>query len=448
MMQANPILESFADEAQTSEESVGWRSRMARHLEVSNILRLAGGGFTVAAILIFLFQRWEDASDLYRYGMIFGETLTLAVLGFATSRWLKDQRSARVFLGLSLVSTSAVFTILAAMIYSQVQWMPVVANLPDFAFWAIDSMDSVLPLLGGSFILLGALSLFTLSVLARPVARSLGLLFMLNIGLLLLPVRDMGITTLLVLPALFFGFRYLGTLRGSTPAMRTGEGAMAGLLVLLPLFIMIGRGASLYGHGPVAIGSLALLAYLLMRQIAQSISQAIRFRQALEVVSLLPAAVTSLQVVELVNYNLSWLNHWQIPLFGVVMSLFLIDLTLRAISGRERYLQAVLCMGLLVSVIQEALYPAVTSAVFGLALSALVLLLSVAARERNLLKLALLTGGGSLVLLLSKIIFTLDAGTWMSLTILGVAAIILAAVLDHYGKQMREVVLKFTKNET
>lgn len=448
MMQADPILESLADETQTLEESAGWRSKIARHLEVSNILRMAGGGFTVAAILIFLFQRWESASDLYRYGMIFGETLILAVLGFATSRWLKDQRSARVFLGLSLVSTSAVFAILAAMIHSQVQWMPVVANLPDFAVWAIDSMDSVLPLLGGSFILLGALSLFTLSVLARPVARSLGLLFMLNIGLLLLPVRDMGITTLLVLPALFFGFRYLGTLRRSTPAMKTAEGTIAGFLVLLPLFIMIGRGASLYAHGPVAIGSLALLAYLLMRQIAQSISQAIRFRQALEVASLLPAVVTAWQTVELANYNLSWLNHWQVPLFGVIMSLFLVDLTLRAISGRDRYLQAVLSMGLLVSVIQEVFYPTLTSAIFGLVASALVLLLSIAARERNLLKLSLLTGGGSLVLLLSKIIFTLDAGSWMSLTILGVAAIILATLRDHYGKRIMDVVLKLTKNET
>jgi hypothetical protein len=46
---------------------------------------MAGGGFTVAAILIFLFQRWEDATD-----------------------------------------------------------------------WAMDSMDSVVPLLAGSFIVLGA----------------------------------------------------------------------------------------------------------------------------------------------------------------------------------------------------------------------------------------------------------------------------------------------------
>jgi hypothetical protein len=265
---------------------------------------------------------------------------------------------------------------------------------------------------------------------------------MLNIGLLLLPIRDMGVTTLMVLPALLFGFRYITLLRKSTPAMRTGEGAMAGLLVLLPLFIMIGRGASLYAQGPVAIGSLALIAYLLLRQIAQSITQAVRFRKALEFASLLPAVVVSLQVVALVDNNFLLLHSWLPAIFGMVMIAFLMDLALRAISGRERYLQAVLFTGLLVSVIEEVFYPGVSSALFGLVVSAAVLLFSVAATERNLLKLALLVLLGSMILLVSKIIFTLNAGTWISLSILGMATIILAAAVERYGKQMMEVVQK------
>ena len=440
MSQPEDTLEIHRDEIDFIEESVDWRSRLAPYLEVSNILRVAGGGFTVAAILIFLFQRWEEATDLYRYAMIFGETLTLAVLGFATSHWLKDQKSARVFLGLSLVSTSAVFTILAAMIHSQVQWLPVAAELPDFAVWALDSMDSIMPLLAGSFIVLGAQSLFTLSVLARPVARNLSLLLMINIGLLLLPIRDMGVTTLMVLPALLFGFRYLNMLRRSTPAMRTGEGTMAGLLVLLPLFIMIGRGASLYAQGPVAIGSLALLAYLLLRQIAQSITQTMRFRKALEFASLLPAVVASLQVVALVEANFLLLYSWRIAIFGAAMIAFLMDLSQRAIAGRERYLQAALFTGLLASVIEEVLYPGVPSALFGLVVSAAVLLFSVATGVRNLLKPTLLVLLGSMILLVSKIIFTLNAGTWISMSILGMATIILAAAVERYGKQMVEVV--------
>jgi hypothetical protein len=265
---------------------------------------------------------------------------------------------------------------------------------------------------------------------------------MLNIGLLLLPIRDMGITTLMVLPALFLGFRYIAMLRRSMPAMRTGEGAMAGLLVLLPLFIMIGRSASLYAHGPVAIGSLALLGYLLLRQIAQSITQAVRLRTALEVVSVLPAALFSLQVVALVDSNFPQFYPWLIALFGATMSVFLLDLAMRAMSGRERYLQAALCTGLLVAVIEEAFYPGVSSALFGLAVSTTVLLFSVAVRERNLFKLALLVVLGSSIHLVSKIIFTLDDGTWIGMSILGMATIILAATVERYGKQMVEVVQK------
>lgn len=436
MTRPDPALDTPSMTESESVAALGWHSRIARHLEISNILRLCGGGFTAAAILLFLFQRWEDASDLSRYAMIFGETLTLTVLGFVTSRWLKDQKSARVFLGLGLVSTSAVFTILAAMIHSQVQWTPAVADLPGFAVWAIDSMDTVLLLLAGSFAVLGGVSLLTLTVLARPVARRLGLLLMLNTGLLLLPIRDMGITTLLLLPALLFGFRHLANLRKTTPAMRTGEGAMAGFLVMLPLFIMIGRGTYLYAQGPVAIGSLAILTYLLLRQIALSITHAVQFRKLLEVVSLIPAALFSWQLVTLLDSVAPGMRQWLVVFAGITMSGFLTDLAIRAVAGRERYLQAVLYSGLFVSVVEEAFYPGVSTAILGFALSGLVFLHSYGARNTNLLRLSLLVVAGSLILLISKAMVSLNAGTWMSLAVLGMATILLAAAVERYGKSL------------
>jgi len=416
--------------------ALGWHSRIARHLEISNILRLCGGGFTAMAILLFLFQRWEDASDLSRYAMIFGETLTLTLLGFVTSRWFKDQKSARVFLGLGLVSTSAVFTILAAMIHSQVPWMPVASDLPGFAVWAIDSMDTVMLLVAGSVAVLGGVSLLTLTVLARPAARRLGLLLMVNIALLLIPVRDMGITTLMLLPALFFGFHHLAKLRKSTPAMRTGEGTMAGFLVMLPLFIMIGRGAYLYAEGPVAIGSLAMLAYLLLRQVALSITHAVGLRKFLEALSLLPALLFSFQWIELLNTLSPEMEQWLIVFAGIAMSGFLTDLAMRAVAGRERYRQTVLYLGLLVSVAEEAFYPGVSTAILGFALSGLVLLYSYGAGNTNLLRLSLLVVSGSLVLLIRTTIVSLNAGAWMSLAVLGMATILLAAAVERYGKAL------------
>jgi hypothetical protein len=426
------------------EGEIRWHSRVKQYLDISNLLRLCGGGFTIAAILIFLFQRWEDASDLYRFGMIFGETLILTFLGLATSHWLKDQKSARVFLGLSLISTSAVFTIVAAMLHSQVQWMPTMANLPVFAVWAIDSMETVMLLFVGSLVILGGQSLLALSVLARPVRRSLGLLMLLNTGLLLLPVRHMGITLLLVLPALVFGFHYIKQLRKSTLAMRTAEGTMAGLLVMLPLFIMIGRGAYLYADGPVAIGSLSMLAYLLLRQIAVSISDMGRVRKLLEVGSLIPAALTTFQLLDLLNRVFPQLHHWLVFFAGIFMSGFLIDLALRSASDRERYLQAVFYIGLLVAILEEVIYPGVSSAMLGFVLSGCVMFMGYISNSKNLLGLSLLALIGSLLLLIGNVIITINAGTWVSLAILGMSTIVLAATVERYGIKIKEMMQRLT----
>jgi hypothetical protein len=444
MTRPDQIMESNALEESVAADETGWRSRIVQYLDVSTILRLCGSGFTIAAILLFLFQRWENASDLHRYGMILGETLTLTLLGLMTSRWLKEQKSARVFLSLSLVSTSAVFTILGAMIYSQVQWMPTVTNVPDFAFWAADSMDTVLLLLVGSFVILGGQSLLSFSVLARPVARSLTLLLMLNIGLLLLPVRDLGITTLLVMPVLLFVSRYLAMLRKSTPAMRTGEGTMAGILVLLPLVIMVGRGAYLYAEGPVAIGSLALLAYLVLRQLALSISNAVRSRKFLEMASLAPAALAALELTEVVNGISPRMDHWLIVVFAVAMSGFLLDLARRALAGNKYYLRGMISMGLIVAVVEQAFWPGVSTAMLGVVLSGLLFVLSYSVKEVSLFGLSLLTLIGSLVLLVVELIATLNTSTWVSMAILGMSTIILAAAVERYGKQMVEVARKLT----
>ncbi|MBT2971019.1 MAG: hypothetical protein KME56_08415 [Candidatus Thiodiazotropha sp. (ex Ctena orbiculata)] len=418
----------------------GWQTAISRYLDVSTVLRLLGGGLTVIAIVLFLFQRWDDASDLLRYGMILGETLILTLLGFATSILLQEQKSARVFLGLSLVSTSAVFTILGAMIYSQVQWFPAVANLPDFAFWRVDSLNTVMLLLAGSFVILGGQSLLGFSVLVRPASRRLSLLLMLNVVLLLLPIRDMGITTLLVAPALLFSFHNLSRLRRTLPAMRTGEGFVAGILVLLPLIIMIGRGAYLYAMDAMAFGTIGLLIYLILRQLALSFTAMIRFRNALEIMSMLPALMTALYFTQVLDGIVPQMGHWLVVLFAVIVCGFLLDLAKRAVTGREYYFRAIFYLGLAVAIIEEGIWPGVTTALFATALSGAVLLYSYGADESSLLKLSLLTLIGSMVLLSSELLVTFDLGIWLSLAILGMLTIVLSATVERYGKQIISLV--------
>jgi hypothetical protein len=423
-------------------ESIDWWSGLARHFEITTLLRIFGGGLTVMAIMMFLFQRWDEATDLLRYGMILGETLILTGLGLATSFWLKEQKSARLFLGLSLISTSATFTILGAMIYSQVQWLPVDVNPPDFAFWMVDSMESVIWLIPGSLILLGGQALFGFSVLARPAAKRLTLLLLLNVTLLLLPVREMGITALMVAPALLFVFRYLSTLRQSIPAMRTNEGLMACALVMLPLFIMIGRGAYLYAGDAMAFGSLALIIYLLLRQLAISLTVMVRFRQSLEVISLLPAIVVALNFTEVIEGMAPLSGKGFVVVFGLVLSVFLLDLAKRAAVGGAHYFHAIFFTGLAVAALEVILWPGVYTALFSTILSAMIVLYGYSAEQNNLLRLSMLTTIGSFVLLISKLFGSLDMGIWISLALIGMSVIVLAATVERYDHRIRALVLR------
>lgn len=421
-------------------ETIDWWSRIAAHFEMTTLMRIFGGGLTVMAIMMFLFQRWDEATDLMRYGMIMGETLILTALGLATSYWLKEQKSARLFLGLSLVSTSATFTILGAMIYSQIQWLPVETNPPEFAFWMMDSVNSMTWLLPASLILLGGQSLFGFSVLARPLAKRLTLLLLLNVVLLLLPIREMGITSLMVAPALLFAFRHLSVLRRSTPALRTTEGLMASALVMLPLFIMIGRGAYLYAEDAMAIGSLALIVYLLLRQLALSLRVMVRFRQSLEVASLLPAVVVALNFTQVIEGMARWTGQWLVVVFAMVTSVFLLDLAKRAVAGGERYFNAIFYTGLAVAVTEGVLWPGIFTALFSTLLSGMVLLYGYRAKQNNMLRLSMLTTLGSLVLLISELFDSFDPGIWISLALIGMTVIVLAAAVERYDTRFKALV--------
>jgi hypothetical protein len=286
--------------------------------------------------------------------------------------------------------------------------MPVMTNLPDYAVWAVDSLQTVMLLLTGSLLLLGGQALISLSVLARPAARRLSMILMLNLGLLLLPVRDLGITTLLVVPVFLFNFRYLSLLRQSTPAMRTTEGVVAGLLVMLPLAIMVGRGAYLYAEGAVAIGSLSLVAYLILRQAAVSITRSSRLRRILEISSLLPSLVTALKVTEMVDGLAPLSDQWLMLIFASILVLFLLDLAIRSQTGREYYLRSIFYTWLAMIVLQAFLWPGIASAMVAITISGLSLLYGYATEEKYLLRLSLATLLGSMVLLVSEVILSIN----------------------------------------
>ena len=93
---------------------------MTEHSRYSlpRLLRGLGAITLLASVSIYLYQGFGQGSDISRYLILLAHTVGLAGVGLVCSRWLKEQKGARLLLMLTLVFISANFAIIAAFIYS------------------------------------------------------------------------------------------------------------------------------------------------------------------------------------------------------------------------------------------------------------------------------------------------------------------------------------------
>jgi hypothetical protein len=215
---------------------------------------------------------------------------------------------------------------------------------------------------------------------------------------------------------------------------------MASALVMLPLFIMIGRGAYLYAGDAMALASLALVTYLLFRQLALSLTLMISLRKALEVISLLPAVVAALSFTQVFEGIAPEIDNWFVVIFGLMLSGFLLDLAKRAVAGEAHYFHAIFYTGLAIAVIEVVFWPGISTALFSATLSGMILIYSYSAKQNSLLRLSLLASIGSLILLISELLDSFNPGIWISLAVIGMSVIVLAAAIERYNNRLKALV--------
>ena len=415
-----------------------WSARVARSLEVSTVLRTFGAGLMVAAIGIFLFQRWDAGSDMNRYAILLAQTFGLSGLGFVINRFMREPKSARVFVALSLVSGAASFTVLGALLYSTVQWDTVRTAYPGFAYWRADDLGQVLAWLGGSSVVLIPVTLIGYLVLARPAARVLSALFLLNCAIVLLPLRDPACASFLACAMAVVSFAVLARLRGQIPALGTIEGRIARLIALVPIFIIAARCAYLYDASALSVASCGLLGYVTVRQMAVSAARHPGLQRGLEASSLLPVLVTAAAMADfvagLVSYR--WAEDVAVAIFCLALIAALADLAGRSRTDAAVYARAAALVGLAAGLLELFVDPSMFTAIFCTVASAVVALYARAARFPIIHRLGLLGGLVGVACQVFLAIEAVDLGSWAGLTALGVVAIVLAAALERYGERL------------
>lgn len=432
----------------TATEQSWYRSIMASILSfasLSQLLRIIGAGVIVSALGIFLMQGWQNGDDIHRYFLLLTQTGLLTVIGFGCHHWLKEAKSARLFLCLALVSVPINFAILGGLIYSQVQWDTANALYPSFANWQADSIQAaLLTTLGATVVLLPIVWVGFLAI-ARQSALRLSSLFILGSTLLLVPLRTPEIIGVTVLSITGLVFWQLNQIKAKDVALQTIEGRFAQLLLVLPLATMMLRELALYSYNSLLFASAALSVFLMLRHCSLSLaaeSEWKKWSKYLELISVAPALVASISL-GIASYDIAP-SHTEIilPVIGLSLSALIMEISSRSTvysTALQRVASIVLSASMMINLL-------VLSGGFSAALCILagtgVLIYGFTAQLRIAFILGLITTIAGLGYQLHFLVLEFDLGSWISLAVLGVSTILLASILERYGAVVRH---RFTR---
>ncbi len=226
---------------------------------LTRALRIAGAVLVVASASTFMLQRWESSdNDLWRYAMLVGQSLLLALAAYFVGLTVREGKSARTFLALLLLTMPVSFAVLGGLVYSQFHFEPL-AELPKYASWIAPTPVAAIAAVTCTLVVLVPLATIAFVALARKRAMVLTLAFFASNLLLLIPVREpAAITALLALGTL--SLVWLELQRVGLPAqLDTMEARLARVMPFLPPLVMAGRVFHLYRPTPLFVGGLLLI---------------------------------------------------------------------------------------------------------------------------------------------------------------------------------------------
>lgn len=423
----------------TTTEQSWYRSVMASILSfasLSQLLRIIGAGVIVSALGIFLMQGWKNGDDIHRYFLLLAQTGLLTIIGFGCHRWLKEAKSARLFLCLALISVTVNFAILGGLIYSQVQWDTVTALYPSFANWQADSIYTALLTTVGATVMLLPVVLVGFLTIARQSAFCLSSLFMLGNTLLLVPLRTQGIIGIAVLSITGLVLWQLKQVRIKDISLATLEGRFAQMLLLLPLSTIVLRELTLYSYNALLFAAIALSVFLVLRSFILTLATTSVWRKYLDLVSLVPALLTAISLGIFCDGITP--NHPEIvlPVIGVSLASMIMEIASRSAYSitLRRTANIVLASSMMINLL---ILPSGFSAILCVLAGTGMLIYGFTTQLRIAFLFGLVSTIAGLGYQLQFLVLQFDIGNWISLAILGVMTILLASVLERYGTIVR-----------
>ena len=408
---------------------------------VSEMLRFLGAAGILASMSMFLLQGWSDGNDIRRYLMLLAQTGLLAGGGFAMSYGLKEAKGARIFFGLALVSVTANFTILGALIYSVFQIDNALTTYPGFATWQIADIASIGATAAGALLVLIPIALFCFMVMARQSAKQLTLAFVPLNALLLLPVRESVFAGALALAGVSFAVWTVRRLTERDSALQTGEGRFALLSLFIPLGIVLFRSMYFYDVDSLMVAMLSAAMFLALRQASTFPNRHKVLASLLDVASLPAAVVTAIALAASFDYlDLELLS----PLTGLVYAGMAGDVlrrtTSRIVSGFAAFTASfAVATGFTMAVAFE---PSVWMALATLGAGVMLGLAGSWLSSRSAMAAGVLTMLAAATFGFDAFVELVTASNWVVLAIVGATAIALGSLLERHGVAIKMAVIE------
>lgn len=208
------------------------------------VLRYIGATTLGLSALSFAVHRVKDLDSLERYYSFLGFTGLLAAAGMFCALFLKEDKGARTFMGISLAFMPALFLQLGALVYFITRGIP--SDISEFFTLTAPNDQSVIIALAVSIPIMMAIAFGSFASLARSKALSLSGIFILLCTVLLIPVRTSDLTALLLVGEMAAGSMILSRRFRGDRVFKTFEGKVALSALALPVLLLIGRSVLLY----------------------------------------------------------------------------------------------------------------------------------------------------------------------------------------------------------
>lgn len=404
----------------------------------SRALRVLGALLLATSASTFMFQNWDQQSDVVRYFMLLGHTVVLVLAGVLCGSGLQAARSARTLLGLVLACVPVHGAVLGALLYSRLGAAS--ADLPSSAIWAAPSLGAALLSVAAALVVLVPVGMVSLRVLAPGHVRTLGLTFAGMNAALLVPVREPALIGALLL-ACTLVMLVVDKRFEAEHALRTFEGRLCRALCFVPVAILAGR-TGLYYEPTAAFMAACLLAVAFIWFSFFERFGITRDATVAQRAAVLPVGIAASLLSGLIA-NETWSQTWSQACFAVLYTALLAPMARRALGGGAFY-AAVAGYAACATLLFDAMVSSsTTSALLALLGGSAVLVVGALVQRLGLLLAAALT---TLIAVVIELWLVVDLGAlrhWGTLALAGLILMLGAALLERHGKRFGQQLRSF-----